>query len=442
MQINAHKSLQKVVGFVQKQVANNPMASRALSDCTLTIGPANDSNYQIPIDAMFAPSFVGDSRHIGKNICSAEIEALAKVSPKAASMRFVYDHETKKYDVKWDKNMVTDSVDLIAAQTITPWSVNWFRNVFKQPLAWSKARKFVTIENGTDPWAEVMSMPLAQFSGFAALNNAGSLGNSKTQDVEIQTGMMTRTIINMDVTYKITIEELKRLETSGAPWAGQMLSQKQEYANWVLEMLTDVLIYFGNAATGTDGLFTVNSPTSWASIGDSLSVVAAGASASKGSDMYALFAKALNSFLTTNMNKFPKIMVGMSPLAYNIFTSAAYSSVYSPISPMKTFMDNYQAGQDKDGRMPEIEIFADPLLAASTIFNALATDYLVITAPEIGTGPDDQPQPLVTFGAPLMEFVYPVVPGQYTTQYKMLRRAAGIFAPYTPAIQVYTGFGV
>ena len=28
-----------------------------------------------------------------------------------------------------------------------------------------------TFETGTDPWAEVMSLALAQFSGFAALGN-------------------------------------------------------------------------------------------------------------------------------------------------------------------------------------------------------------------------------------------------------------------------------
>jgi hypothetical protein len=389
---------------------------------------------------MFSPAFVGDAKHIGRNLMTAEIEAMAKADQNSVGMKFVFDRSHNKYDVQWGKGYVAD--DLISSQTLTPWSVNWFRNIFKQPLAWSKARKFVTIENGTDPWAEVMSMPLAQFSGFAALNNAGSVSNSKTQDVEIQSGMMSRVIINMDVTYKITVEEMKRMETSGAPWAGQMISQKQEYANWVLEMLTDVLIYWGNSATGTDGLFTVNSPTSWAGIGSSLSVIAAGGSTNKGSDMYALLATALNSFLTTNMNKFPKIMVGMSPLAYNILTSQSYSAAYNPNSAMKIFMENYSAGVDKDGRMPDIEIFADPLLAASTTFNALATDYLVITAPSIGTGPNDQLQPLVTFGAPLMEFVYPVVPGQFTTQYRMLRRAAGIFAPYLPAIKVYTGFGV
>lgn len=442
MEFNVHDSLKGVGDFIAKQVASNPMADRALADCVLTLGPSNDSRYQVPLEALHSPVYVGDSKHIGRNIASEEIKAMAKTDKNSVGMRFAYNRDSKKYDVQWNKGFVGDAVDLVGSQTITPWSVNWFRNVFKQPLAWSKARKFVSIEQGMDPWAEVMSMPLAQFSGFAALNNAGSVSNSKTQDVEIQTGMMSRVIINMDVTYKITVEELKRLESSGAPWAGQMISLKQEYATWVLEMLTDVLIYFGNAATGTDGLFTVNTPTAWSTIGDSMSVIGAGASTSKGSDMYALFATALRNYLTTNLNKFSRLSVGMSPKAYNIFTSQAYSSQYNPNSAMKIFMENFGAGEGSEGGTPTIDIFPDPLLSASTIFNALATDYLVITAPTIGGGPAEEQQSLVTFGAPLMDFVYPVVPGQFSTQYRELRRVAGIFAPYTPAIQVYTGFGV
>ena len=287
-----------------------------------------------------------------------------------------------------------------------------------------------------------MSLPLAQFSGFAAVNNAGSVSNSKTQDVEIQTGMMSRTIINMEVTYKITVEELNRLSTSSAPWAGQMISQKQAYANWVMEMLTDVLIYWGNSATGTDGLFTVKAPTAWSGVGSSLTTINAGSSTSKGSDMYALFASAISDYLTTNLNKFTEVDIGMSPLAYNILSKQAYSSVYNPKSPLAIFMENFDAGETKDGTKPTFNIFPDALLSANTIFNSLSTDYLVITSPSIGAGPNDEQQPIIALGAPLMDFVYPVVPGQYNTQYKQLRRTAGVFAPYTPAIQVYTGFGV
>lgn len=442
MELNVSPQFQGAVDKVMAWLNATPAAARALKDCTLSVGPATDARFGIDTAAMASPVFVGDSALIGEDKMTAEHKAMAATDARSVGMKWSYNPTTKRYDIQSYKPYVGDAVDLIAAQTVTPWSVNWYRTIFKQPLAWSRAKNFVQVEAGSDPWAEVMSLPLAQFSGFAAVNSAGSVSNSKTQDVEIQTGMMSRTIINMEVTYKITVEELNRLSTNSAPWAGQMISQKQSYANWVMEMLTDVLIYWGNASTGTDGLFTVKAPTAWSGIGSSLSVLHAGSSTSKGSDMYALFAGAISDFLTTNLNKFNEVDIGMSPLAYNILSKEAYSSVYNPKSPLAIFMENFDAGETKDGTKPTFNIFPDALLSANTVFNPLATDYMVITSPSIGAGPNEEPQPIVSLGAPLMDFVYPVVPGQYNTQYKQLRRTAGIFAPYTNAIQVYTGFGI
>ena len=447
MTIDAHKSVGKLGKIAHAIIDSRPDAQQALANCDIRIGPSSDSRYQTDVGALSCPLYVGDSKHWGKDECTPDISAMADKDPNSVSMRWTWNNREKKYDIAF-KPLVTDSVNdantLITAQALTPWSVSWYRNIFKQPLAWSKARKFITIENGTDPWAEVYSLAMAQYSGFAALGNAGSPANVKTQDVEIQTGMMTAPIINLDVTYKLAIEELKRLETSQAPWAGQMVPQKQEYANWVLEMLTDYVIYYGNAATGTLGLFTVNTPTAWSTIGSSMTVLAADATSTLtiGSNMYRALGKAVASFLTTNMNKIKKVKIGMSPLAFNLFSFYPYSNVYNPNAAMKVFMENFLAGEDREGDNPDIEVFPDPLLSPSTVFNSLSTDYLVIVAPEIGTGPDDKPQPLTIFGAPLMEFVYPVIPGQFMTQYRMLRRIAGMFVPYTPAVQVYTGFGV
>ena len=448
MNIDAHRSVGKLGKIATGLIAQNPAARNALSNCDIRIGPASNDGYQADVGALAQPLYVGDSHHWGTEDCSAEVSALADKDANSVSMRWHWNQAEKKYDIDFKKfvgdSMVGDASPLITAQALTPWSVSWFKEIFRQPLAWSKARKFITIENGTDPWAEVMSLAMAQYSGFAALGNAGSPANTKTQDVELQTGMMTAPIINMDVTYKLAVEELKRLETSKAPWAGQVISQKQEYANWVLEMLTDYVIYYGNAPTGTLGLFTVNTPTAWSTVGSSMTVLAADATATQtiGSNMYRAFAKALVSFLTTNLNKIKKVKVGMSPLAFNLFTAYPYSNVYNPNAAMKIFMENFLAGENREGGTPEIEIFPDPLLQPSTLFNPLATDYMVIVAPEIETGPDEKPQPLTLFGAPLMEFVYPVIPGQFMTQYRMLRRIAGMFVPYTPAVQVYTGFGV
>ena len=82
------------------------------------------------------------------------------------------------------------------------------------------------------------------------------------------------------------------------------------------------------------------------------------------------------------------------------------------------------------------------MLKAKSVFNPTDADYMVITSPSVGAGPDDTKQDLVLFGNPLDQYVFPAVPGMYNTQFKTMSRVAGIFAPVPTAVKVYQGFGV
>jgi hypothetical protein len=91
-----------------------------------------------------------------------------------------------------------------------------------------------------------------------------------------------------------------------------------------------------------------------------------------------------------------------------------------------------------------IEIRGDPMMEGSgkgNFFNAQTYDYLVFTADEVAGGPDEEKQSLIYYGQPLGDFVYPVMPQQFSTQYRYLKRVSGIFAPYNNAVKVYSGYG-
>jgi len=260
--------------------------------------------------------------------------------------------------------------------------------------------------------------------------------------VEFQAGLMTQAVINASVTYRISIEELERSRNPNStyPFNGQPITYKQQYANFVLDLMRDYVIYNGIPQAGITGLFTVNGLTTWAT--DSLTTIAASASATKGHDMYIALAKQVASFLSSSYNMFSRVRIGMSPLALNLFTTYNYSDTYNPDTALVIMVKNFLAGQGKSGTTPDIEIYSDPLLAAGTLFNTTDSDILTITAPEIVGGPDNQNQALIRFGMPLPKFMYPVIPGMQGTPYKTLSRFGGVFAPYTPAIQTFSGFGV
>lgn len=439
MDIRMHRSCKSLKGVVNGFLGDNPALSAATKGMELSLGPASDAHFATPTHAQDA-IFVGDAAHISGYRASAELEALFKQDPSKVHIVPRYDSQTRKWAYDVLKNGAMDSVNPLVGQTYSPWNVSFFQKVFKEPLLYSHARKLVSIEQGTNPWAELMTLALEQYAGFAIAASTGSAQNNLVNDVNVKAGLMTAPIINLSMSYTLTQEELERAKNRENPFAGQAISRKQAYANYVIDMLTDYIIYYGNPETETQGIFNINPIEAWPS--DSLSEIAAGASTTKGADAYSAVFKAINTFLDASDNKFDSIKVAMSPQAYNLLTSLPYSQNYSPVAPKKIFEDNYMGGTTKEGKVPTIEFISDPMLKANSIFNPTAEDFLVITAPEIKAGPAEEKQDLLLFGAPLMNYVFPAIPGQYNTQYKTLRRVAGVFAPVPIAAKVYKGFGV
>lgn len=438
MNINISRSCKPLKTLAENFIAADKGLASIANGFDLMVGPASEAAFQTPAHAQDA-IFVGDSaRIIGANK-TAEVEALFRADPNKVMARPVYDSVNKGWVLDFQKAMTTDALSPLAGQLFSPWNVSFFKKIFREPLLYSHAKEMVSIEQGGNPWAEVMTLLMEQYAGFAMLNQTGSLQNSLVNDVNVINGMMSSPVLNMSVSYSLTLEEQKRNNQSGNPFAGQGIMQKQKYANYVLDMLENYIIYFGNEATSTLGLLNINPAITWPY--DTMEEIANGVSTTKGADVYRNVYRAVNDFLTASDNKFMKVKIAMTPQAYNYFTSIPYSENFDPTAAWKIFNENYGGGKGKDGKLPTIEFVSEPMLKGSSMFNGNVFDYMVMTAPEVGAGPDDENQPLVLFGSPLREFVFPAIPGQYNTQFKTLRRIAGIFAPVPQAIRVYAGFG-
>ena len=437
------KHLGKVAG---RLVGGNGRADSLLRDATLMIGRASDPEYGVPASAEHSPLYVGDRAAIGEIVGnSAELEALFKKSPLLVDMKPRFNTRTGKYDIILSKSGVHftgDSGELIAMQTVAPWNASFFPEIFRQPLLYSHARDLVKRMGGTNPWAEVQNLQLAAYSGWGLVDAAGTVAANLKQNVNVHGGMMSSAIINIKVFFNFTVEEAERAkEGNGSPFAGSLMMEKQRYAQYVIDMITDYLTYYGNEATGTQGLLDVNGETTWG--GQTLAQIAADTTnTNKGYAMYQALAKAITDFMGASQNKFDIVRVAMSPAAYNLLTSVPYSDNYEPKSALAIFEENFNAGVTRNGSKPKVQFYADPFLGANTEFNGSASDKLVITAPEIGAGVDDEKQDILLLGVPLEKFAYPVYPNSYDQQHALLRRFAGVFAPVGIAVKCYTGFGV
>ena len=446
MRIDCSRGFKHLGKIANTLVGMNGKANDLLRDATLQIGLASDPAYGVPAGAVQNPIYVGDHAVLGNSVgLTPEMEALFKNNAYGVDIKPRFNMRTGKYDMVFSKSGIKtytgDSGELIAAQTISPWNASYFPQIFKQPLLYSHARDLVKRQAGTNPWAEVQNLQLAAYSGWGQLSSAGTVAANLKQNVNVQAGMMSSAIINIKVFFNYTVEEMERAKDgNGSPFAGSLMSEKQKYAQYVIDMITDYLTYYGNEETNTLGLFDINGETTWSGL--TLEEIAADTSdTAKGNTMYKALAKAITDFMGASYNKFDVVRVAMSPAAYNLLTSTPYSDTYEAKSPLKIFEENFMAGMTKNGTTPKIEFFADPLLAANTDFSKDGLDRLVITAPEVGAGPNDEKQDLLLLGVPLENFTYPVYPNSYDQQHAVLRRFAGVFAPVAQAVKVYTGFG-
>lgn len=439
MNLNTGKGFSKLGNIVGTLVERDRGLTRALSSCELDIGLSSDAKFGVPEHAIEHALFMGDSALIeGKDI-SAAAESLLKLDPSKIQVRPRYNAETGKFSQQF--LMAGDAgFDPIAGQLFSPQNIAYLSKIWKEPLGYSRAKEMVRTEHaGNNPFAEIFTLFLEEYAGWGVIGQTGTLQNNMSNDVNVRNGMLSAPIINIMGTYSVTLEEKRR--NNWGPIGTSPVARKQAYLNYVMDMIDAILIYYGNEETNTMGLMDIGTIKTWDTGKSMKDIFNSTSSTTRGSDAFRLIAGKINDFLTRADNKFSKIKIAISPEAYNYLTSMPYSDVYDSTVAMKTFAESYLAGKGPNGTTPTIEWVAEPLLKANSIFNPNSFDYMVITAPEVGAGPENEKQATNFYATALDKFVFPVIPGMYNSQYKTLRRVAGMIAPMTDATEVYMGFG-
>lgn len=441
MKIDASSDFSSHAEKMDRLINSTGVIKNGTSGMEMKIGLASDGNYGISGNVA-SPTYVGDG-WAGDSLGVEDAAIEAAADKDSVGFSWKWNSSTKKFDRQY--SMVTDAApDFISAQLLTPSSANWINKAFKPVMSYSNFDKLVTVEQGDNPWATVQNKPLLSYGGaWPTVNMAGTVNNVDTFHTWARADAMVNQVVNMEIGYQIGIDELVRQQGGTYPLSGQAIMAKQQYSQWALDTFEAVVGYYGNTATDTKGLLNVTTAVSWG--GTSLTDIKNGVSTTKGSLAYQAVANAIADFLSTNLNKPNLLRIAVSPLAYNILGSLPYSDAYSSVSALQALITNFDAGLGPKNTTPAIQIYADPLLggsASGNLWNSNVYDYMVITAPKIVGGLDEEDQDLLVWGKPLDRFIFPAVPGPYCTQYKTLKRISGMFAPYTAAVKVYYGFGI
>ena len=440
MNINSGAGFNRLSGIVDEFVNRDAGLAKALSSCELDIGLSSDPRFGVPEYAASSAVVMGDEAFEGDKIISAAAEAMLKSDPSKVQVHPVYNELKHVWDTAF-KLAGDEGFDPLAGQAFSPWNIAYLSKIWKRPLAYSRAHEMVRTEHaGNNPFAEIFTLFLEDYAGWGAIGQTGSLQNNMTNDVNVKNGMMSAPIINMMGTYSLTLEEKKRKQW-GAMGTSPM-ARKQAYLDYVMDMMESIMIYYGNEETQTKGLLDINPIESWDTGKSMNEIFNSDTSTTRGSDAFRLIAGKINDFLTSADNKFSHLKIAISPSAYNDLTSMPYSDNYDATTAMQTFSKSYLAGKGPNGTTPTIEWVADPLLKAHSLVNPNSFDYMVIQAPEIGGGPNNEAQATNFWATALKKFIFPVIPGMYNSQYKTLRRVAGIIDPIPAATKAYAGFGV
>lgn len=440
MKINCSSSCSRLGKAFEQIIMGDVGTRQALSGIDLDIGLASEEGYGVPAHAAHSAVFVGDEAWVNRDpITTPVVEAMLQTHPERVQMRPRYNESTHSWDIVFSA-MNGDAVDnpaLLEGQVFSPWNISYLSRMWQEPLTYSNAKKLVNIEAGSNPWAEIFTMFLEQYAGWGMIGQTGSVQNNATGDVNVVNGMMSANVINISGTYSLTLDE--REGRARAPYGTSGKTRKEQYLAYCLDMMDDILILFGNEGTNTKGLLDINPIRSWPTGKDLTTLVGA---ANPGSEIYKILAAQINDFLTSADNKFGHVQIAVSPLAYNLLTSAPYSDTFDPKAAMRIFSENYLAGMGPNGTTPTIEFLSEPLLKANTTLNPNDFDLMIMQAKSIPAGPKAKEQPIHIYASPLRKFVYPVIPGMYNSQYKMLRRVAGIICPVPAAVRTFAGFGI
>lgn len=444
MDFNFGKGFERVGGIVAGMVEKDAGLVKALNGTTIEMGMSNDPKFGVPSHAADSAIFMGDEAYAGQKIISAAAEAALKSNPDSVQIRPRYNAKTNKFDMQFCCHGDA-GFDPLAGQVFSPWNITYLSKIWKEPLAYSNAKRLVKSEHaGANPFAEIFTFFLEQYAGWGVIGQTGDLQNTLANDVNVINGMASFPIINMMGTYSLTLEEKNR--KAWGPVGTSPLGRKQAYLNYVLDMMKDILRLYGNEETGTAGLMDISPIKIWDTGRSLKDIYNSATDTTRGSTMYRMLAAVINDFMTRADNKFDHLVIGLSPEAYNYLTSTPYSDNFDATTAMHTFAKTYLAGKGPNHTTPMIEFVPEPLFKASTNvnpnpLNPNSFDYMSITAPEIGGGPNDERQATNFFVEVLRKFVFPVIPGMYNDQYKTLSRIAGMVAPIPSACEIYAGFG-
>jgi hypothetical protein len=277
---------------------------------------------------------------------------------------------------------------------------------------------------------------------------------------------MLSEVINLVIDYETQSPDEQMIQGQGAWMVGATLGDQDVFANLMLELLMNTLIYFGHEESGFDGLkqiairddcysqYPSNRPTAqymWDN--DGAGSGTGPVNTTVGADLLLMF----NHFIADKMEELhflPTTMkVNCGSTLYKAFHFSMLSKVYNQNNPLSIINTAFEAGNkivgtmvsnSGDGLRRSFEICPDPMLDPNTPFNPTDEDIMVITFPSFQSALEvnNVLSDLVMMPVPIDKMVLPSAPGYREGIVRTtLKRIGSLLCPIRKTVHIVTGMG-
>lgn len=378
-----------------------------------------------------------------------------------------YDPSKGTFVAERIASQVNDSI--LAGMTTPYWNTSVIQKVFRQPFLEGYATRLVSPQSVPNIWADLVQIFTASYEGQARISSVakGTGEHNTSVGVKNRVNTMISEVLNIVIDYESpTPNELHVLSQQGNFLGGQLIGDRDSYANLMLRTLKNNLYYYG--AEEFDGLYQIAdrdaaAPGSIASMslygGTPINAIwdVEMQSPVPGLTTGATIVKAFTYMfgeIMESLNFMPKsVRIACSPTVYKVLKFVLTSDAFVQKSPLSFINSAFEFGnkvigtmatQGLDAGWSSFELMPDPMLAANTPGNPNDYDMMFITFPEWQSALEPSNLSDVIIAPVLVEnMILPSAPGYRDgTVRTAMTRIGSILAPVERSVFCIKGFGV
>ena len=392
-------------------------------------------------------------------------EAKATVADSISKFGY-YDTKTRQFVTEAIVKGVNDS--MLSGMTTPMWNVSVIPTVYRQPYLKGYADRLVSKMGAPNVWADIIQIFTASYEGAARLSNVAhaSLEFNTSIAPKRRVGTMLSEMINLVIDYETQSPDEQMIAGQGAWLVGTTFGDMDVFANLMLDLLMNTLIYFGHDEAGFDGLTQIairddcyaqypsTQPTAqylWEHDG-------AGPGTPVNDSVGATLLLMLNHLIADKMEELhflpTECKINCGTTLYKALHFSMLDKRYNQNNPLSIINTAFEAGNkivgtmatnSGDGLRRSYELCSDPMLDPDTPFNPTDEDIMFITFPSMQTAlqVNSPLSDLVMMPNLIDKMVLPSAPGYRDGIVRTtLKRIGSLLCPIRKCVHVVTGMGV